>query len=61
MSWVDPLLRIIELAEGQNSREYADHRVIDTAGRTQAAYLPLAQMLQQNPLFIEAEMLVRWG
>lgn len=60
MSWVDLLLRIIEMVDGSEiARICADYAVIDTAQRTQAAFLPLGYMLEQDPLLIKADMLVR--
>ena len=60
MSWVDLLLRLIEMVEGtETAKICADYAVIDTAQRTQAAFLPLGYMLKQDPLLIRADMLVR--
>jgi len=60
MSWVDLLLRLIELVEGSEvAKICADYAVIDTAQRTQAIFMPLGYMLAQDPLLIKADMLVR--
>lgn len=60
MSWVDLLLKLIAATDGPElSRLCADYAVIDTAERTQAAFVPMAHMLQQDPLLVEADMLVR--
>jgi transcriptional regulator GlxA family with amidase domain len=60
MSWVDLLLRLIEMVDGpETAKICADYTVIDTAQRTQAAFLPLGYMLKQDPLLIKADMLVR--
>jgi len=60
MSWVDLLLRLIAATDGSNLAQLcADYAVIDTAGRTQSAYVPMAYMLQQDPLLVQADMLVR--
>ncbi|MCC8962886.1 helix-turn-helix domain-containing protein [Bradyrhizobium sp. Pear76] len=60
MSWVDLLLRLIELVEGPEvAKVCADYAVIDTAQRTQAIFMPLGYMLGQDPLLIKADMLVR--
>lgn len=60
MSWVDLLLRLIELVEGSEvAKVCADYAVIDTAQRTQAIFMPLGYMLAQDPLLIKADMLVR--
>jgi transcriptional regulator GlxA family with amidase domain len=60
MSWVDALLRVIEIVDGAEvARLCADYAVIDTAQRTQATYQPLGYVLQQSPLLVEADMLVR--
>ncbi|MGE0421136.1 MAG: GlxA family transcriptional regulator [Reyranellaceae bacterium] len=60
MSWVDLLLRLIEMIDGAElARLCADHAVIDTSGRTQAHYVPVGYMRQRDPLLVEAEMLVR--
>ncbi|VIO75354.1 HTH-type transcriptional regulator CdhR [Bradyrhizobium ivorense] len=60
MSWVDLLLRLIELVEGPEvAKVCADYAVIDTAQRTQAIFMPLDYMLAQDPLLMKADMLVR--
>lgn len=60
MSWVDLLLRIVGMVEGPElACLCADYAVIDTAQRTQSTYVPLAHMLQRNPLLTQADMLVR--
>ncbi|MGY3445204.1 MULTISPECIES: GlxA family transcriptional regulator [unclassified Bradyrhizobium] len=60
MSWVDLLLRLIELVEGAEvAKVCADYAVIDTAQRTQAIFMPLGYMFGQDPLLIKADMLVR--
>lgn len=60
MSWVDLLLRLIELVEGAEvAKVCADYAVIDTAQRTQAIFMPLGYMLAQDPLLMKADMLVR--
>ncbi len=60
MSWVDLLLRLIEMVEGpETAKLCADYAVIDTAQRTQAAFLPLGYLLKQDPLLIKADLLVR--
>jgi transcriptional regulator GlxA family with amidase domain len=60
MSWVDLLLRLIDMIEGpETAKICADYAVIDTAQRTQAAFLPLGYMLSQDPMLIRADMLVR--
>lgn len=60
MSWVDLLLRLIELVEGSEvAKICADYAVIDTAQRTQAVFMPLGYMLGQDPLLMKADMLVR--
>lgn len=60
MSWVDLLLRIIEMVDGNDvAKVCADYAVIDTAQRTQAIFVPLGYVLGQDPLLIKADMLVR--
>ncbi|HZR76475.1 GlxA family transcriptional regulator [Bradyrhizobium sp.] len=60
MSWVDLLLRIIEMVDGSDvAKVCADYAVIDTAQRTQAIFVPLGYVLGQDPLLIKADMLVR--
>ncbi len=60
MSWVDLLLRLIEMVDGKETAKLcADYAVIDTAQRTQAIFLPLGYMLGQDPILIKADMLVR--
>ncbi|WP_166296147.1 GlxA family transcriptional regulator [Bradyrhizobium sp. 2S1] len=60
MSWVDLLLRLIEIVEGPEvAKVCADYAVIDTAQRTQAIFMPLGYMLAQDPLLMKADMLVR--
>ncbi len=60
MSWVDLLLRLIEMVDGKDTAKLcADYAVIDTAQRTQAIFLPLGYMLGQDPILIKADMLVR--
>jgi transcriptional regulator GlxA family with amidase domain len=60
MAWVDVLLRLIEIVDGvEVARLCADYAVIDTAQRTQARYQPLAYVMQQSPLLVEADMHVR--
>jgi transcriptional regulator GlxA family with amidase domain len=60
MSWVDLLLRLIEMVDGSETAKIcADYAVIDTAQRTQSAFLPLGYMLKQDPMLIKADMLVR--
>lgn len=60
MSWVDLLLRLVELVEGTEvAKVCADYAVIDTAQRTQAIFMPLGYMLAQDPLLMKADMLVR--
>jgi transcriptional regulator GlxA family with amidase domain len=60
MSWVDLLLRLIEMTEGSEiAKICADYAVIDTAQRTQAIFLPLGYMLGQDPMLAKADMLVR--
>lgn len=60
MSWVDLLLRLIEIVDGaEAARLCAGYAVIDTAQRTQAAFLPLGYVLMQDPLLVQADMLVR--
>lgn len=60
MSWVDLLLRIIDMVGGSETAKIcADYAVIDTARRTQAIFLPLGYMHGQDPLLIKADMLVR--
>lgn len=60
MSWVDLLLRLIEMVDGPDAaRACADYAVVDTADRTQAIYLPLGYMQQRDPLLIKADVLVR--
>lgn len=60
MSWVDLLLRLIEMVEGaETARLCAGYAVIDTAQRTQADFLPLGYVLMQDPLLVQADMLVR--
>ena len=60
MSWVDLLLRLIEMVEGhETARLCADYAVIDTAQRTQADFMPLGYVLTRDPLLLKADMLVR--
>ncbi|VIO73813.1 GlxA family transcriptional regulator [Bradyrhizobium ivorense] len=60
MSWVDLLLRLIELVEGPEvAKVCADYAVIDTAQRTQAIFMPLGYLHAQDPLLMKADMLVR--
>ena len=60
MSWVDLLLRIIKMVDGSEiAKICADYAVIDTAQRTQATFQPLGYILEQDPLLIKADMLVR--
>ena len=60
MSWVDLLLRLIEMVDGpEAARTCADYAVIDTADRTQAIYLPLGYLQRRDPLLTRADVLVR--
>jgi transcriptional regulator GlxA family with amidase domain len=60
MSWVDLLLRIIEMVDGKEvAKTCADYAVIDNVQRTQAIFLPLGYMFRQDELLIKADMLVR--
>ena len=60
MSWVDLLLRLIEMGEGPDvARTCADFAVVDTADRTQAIYAPLGYLQRQDPLLVRADMLIR--
>ena len=60
MSWVDLLLRLIEMVDGpEAARTCADYAVIDTADRTQAIYMPLGYMQRRDPLLTKADVLVR--
>ncbi len=60
MSWVDLLLRLIEMVDGpEAARTCADYAVVDTADRTQAIYLPLGYLQQRDPLLTKADVLVR--
>jgi len=60
MSWVDLLLRLIEMVDGpEAARTCADYAVVDTADRTQAIYLPLGYLQQRDPLLTRADVLVR--
>ena len=60
MSWVDLLLRLIELVEGKEvAKLCADYVVIDTAQRTQSIFMPVGYLLSQDPLLTKADLLVR--
>ncbi len=60
MSWVDLLLRLIELVEGKEiAKLCADYVVIDTAQRTQSIFMPIGYLLSQDPLLTRADLLVR--
>lgn len=60
MSWVDLLLRLIELVEGKEvAKLCADYVVIDTAQRTQSIFMPVGYLLSQDPLLTRADLLVR--
>ncbi|MBI5321995.1 helix-turn-helix domain-containing protein [Bradyrhizobium sp.] len=60
MSWVDLLLRLIEMVDGPDAaRTCADYAVVDTAERTQAVYMPLGYLQRRDPLLIRADVLVR--
>lgn len=60
MSWVDLLLRLIELVEGKDvAKLCADYVVIDTAQRTQSIFMPVGYLLSQDPLLTRADLLVR--
>jgi len=60
MSWVDLLLRLIEMIEGKETAKLcADYVVIDTAQRTQSIFMPVGYLLSQDPLLTKADLLVR--
>lgn len=60
MSWIDLVLRLIEMMAGPEiARDCADFAVLDTGRRTQAAYLPQGYLLKRDPWLVEAEMIVR--
>jgi transcriptional regulator GlxA family with amidase domain len=60
MSWVDLLLRLIEMVEGpEAARTCADYAVVDTADRTQTIYMPLGYLQRRDPLLVRADLLVR--
>jgi transcriptional regulator GlxA family with amidase domain len=60
MSWVDLLLRLIEMVDGkQIAKLCADYVVIDTAQRTQSIFMPVGYLLSQDPLLTRADLLVR--
>ncbi|MBR0852268.1 helix-turn-helix domain-containing protein [Bradyrhizobium diazoefficiens] len=60
MSWVDLLLRLIEMVEGkETARLCADYAVIDTAQRTQSIFMPVGYLLSQDLLLTKADLLVR--
>ncbi|MGD5630960.1 DJ-1/PfpI family protein, partial [Xanthomonas citri pv. citri] len=60
MSWVDLLLKLIELVEGKEiAKLCADYVVIDTAQRTQSIFMPVGYLLSQDPLLTRADLLVR--
>jgi transcriptional regulator GlxA family with amidase domain len=60
MSWVDLLLKLIEMVEGREiAKLCADYVVIDTAQRTQSIFMPVGYLLSQDPLLTRADLLVR--
>lgn len=60
MSWVDLLLRLIEMVEGKEiAKLCADYVVIDTAQRSQSIFMPVGYLLSQDPLLTRADLLVR--
>jgi transcriptional regulator GlxA family with amidase domain len=60
MSWIDLVLRLIEMAAGaETARICADFAVLDTGHRTQAVYMPQGYLLKRDPWLVEAEMIVR--
>jgi len=60
MSWVDLLLRLIEMVDGKDvAKLCADYVVIDTAQRTQSIFMPVGYLLSQDPLLTRADLLVR--
>ena len=60
MSWVDLLLRLIEMVDGKEiAKLCADYVVIDTAQRTQSIFMPVGYLLSQDPLLTQADLLVR--
>lgn len=60
MSWVDLLLRLIEMVEGKDvAKLCADYVVIDTAQRTQSIFMPVGYLLSRDPLLTRADLLVR--
>ena len=60
MSWVDLLLRLIEMVDGKEiAKLCADYVVIDTAQRTQSIFMPVGYLLSQDPLLTRADLLVR--
>jgi transcriptional regulator GlxA family with amidase domain len=60
MSWVDLLLRLIEIVDGKDiAKLCADYVVIDTAQRTQSIFMPVGYLLSQDPMLTKADLLVR--
>ena len=60
MSWVDLLLRLIEMVDGKEiAKLCADYVVIDTAQRTQSIFMPVGYLLSRDPLLTRADLLVR--
>jgi transcriptional regulator GlxA family with amidase domain len=60
MSWVDLLLRLVEMVDGPDAaRTCADYAVVDTADRTQAIYMPIGYLQRHDPLLSKADVLVR--
>ncbi|UQR59811.1 helix-turn-helix domain-containing protein [Bradyrhizobium sp. C-145] len=60
MSWVDLLLRLIEMVDGKEiAKLCADYVVIDTAQRSQSIFMPVGYLLSQDPLLTRADLLVR--
>ncbi len=60
MSWIDLLLRLIELVEGKEvAKLCADYVVIDTAQRSQSIFMPVGYLLSQDPMLTKADLLVR--
>lgn len=60
MSWVDLLLKLIEMVDGKETAKLcADYVVIDTAQRSQAIFMPMGYLLSQDPLLTRADVLVR--
>jgi transcriptional regulator GlxA family with amidase domain len=58
MSWVDLLLRLIEMVEGlEVARICADYAVVDTVDRTQAIYVPMGYLQSRDPLLVRADVL----